>query len=301
MFTPAISAIRNSAAHHAIGDLFHFQRASAQDIQNIDRMMRLSKVLQAIKQESTKVENRVALVTGGMGGLGETISKKLAAQGCRVAVTFSPFNKTSDQWLADMKEEGFEFQAFPCDVADIESCEACVAAVTAALGPIEILINNAGITKDTTFRKMTKSAWDAVISTNLDSVFNMTKQVYEGMLEKGWGRIINVSSVNGSKGAFGQTNYAAAKAGMHGFTKSLALECATKGITVNTISPGYIGTKMVTSIAPEVLETKILPQIPIAHLGKPEEVAGLIIYLCSPEAAFVTGANIAINGGQHMQ
>ena len=152
-----------------------------------------------------------------------------------------------------------------------------------------------------TFSKMTKADWDAVIHTNLDSVFNMTKQVYDGMMDRGWGRIINVSSVNGSKGAFGQTNYAAAKAGMHGFTKSLALEVARKGVTVNTISPGYIGTKMVTAIPKEVLESKILPQIPVRGWASPEEIAGLIIYLCSEEAAFVTGANIAINGGQHMQ
>ena len=148
---------------------------------------------------------------------------------------------------------------------------------------------------------MTKADWDAVMNTNLDSVFNMTKQVHEGMMSRHWGRIINVSSVNGSKGAFGQTNYAAAKAGMHGFTKSLALESARGGVTVNTISPGYIGTKMVTAIPANVLEGKILPQIPVSRLGKPEEIAGLIIYLCSEEAAFVTGANIAINGGQHMQ
>ena len=148
---------------------------------------------------------------------------------------------------------------------------------------------------------MGKVDWDAVISTNLNSVFNMCKPVVDGMVERGWGRIINVSSVNGSKGAFGQTNYAAAKAGMHGFTKSLALEVARKGVTVNTISPGYIGTKMVTAIPEEILNSKILPHIPVGRLGRPEEVAGLIIYLASDEAAFVTGANIAINGGQHMQ
>ena len=246
------------------------------------------------------MQKRVALVTGGMGGLGETISVKMSDAGYTVAVTYSPSNTTTKEWLAAMKASGHEFKAFPCDVTDYESAKACCAAVTAGHGPIDILVNNAGITKDTTFRKMTKEAWDAVIRTNLDSVFNMTKHVYDGMMDRGWGRIINVSSVNGSKGAFGQTNYAAAKAGMHGFTKSLALECAKKGVTVNTISPGYIGTKMVMAIAKEVLETKILPQIPIARLGKPEEVAGLIIYLCSEEAAFVTGANIAINGGQHM-
>ena len=166
---------------------------------------------------------------------------------------------------------------------------------------MDILVNNAGITKDMTFRKMGKSDWDAVHQTNLDSVFNMTKQVYDGMMDRDGAASSTSRSVNGSKGAFGQTNYAAAKAGMHGFTKSLALELARKGVTVNTISPGYIGTKMVTAIPKEVLDSKILPQIPIARLGKPEEVAGLIIYLCSEEAAFVTGANIAINGGQHMQ
>jgi acetoacetyl-CoA reductase len=247
------------------------------------------------------MKERVALITGGMGGLGETISTKMADDGYKVAVTYSPSNKSAPQWLGAMEERGYKFHAEPCDVTDFDSCQQCVANVTAALGPLDILVNNAGITKDMTFRKMTKSDWDAVVKTNLDSVFNMTKQVYDGMMDRGWGRIINVSSVNGSKGAFGQTNYAAAKAGMHGFTKSLALESAKKGVTVNTISPGYIGTKMVTAIAPEVLNTKILPQIPVSRLGKPEEVAGLIIYLCSEEAAFVTGANIAINGGQHMQ
>ncbi len=244
---------------------------------------------------------RIALVTGGMGGLGETISTKMADAGYNVVVTYSPSNKTSGEWLSQMKAKGYTFHAYPCDVGDFESAKACVAQVVSEVGPVDILVNNAGITKDMTFRKMDKAAWDAVIRTNLDSVFNMTKQVYDGMMDRSWGRIINVSSVNGSKGAFGQTNYAAAKAGMHGFTKSLALESAKKGVTVNTISPGYIGTKMVTAIPKEVLDSKILPQIPVSRLGKPEEVAGLIIYLCSEEAAFVTGANIAINGGQHMQ
>ncbi|NJO24466.1 MAG: acetoacetyl-CoA reductase [Sphingomonadales bacterium] len=244
---------------------------------------------------------RVALITGGMGGLGETISLKMADANYRVAVYFSPSNKTSSQWLAGMKEKGYQFQAYPCDVADYDSCQTCVDSVSRDLGPVDILVNNAGITRDMTFRKMTKADWDAVMHTNLDSAFNMAKQVHDGMMDRGWGRIINVSSVNGSKGAFGQTNYAAAKAGMHGFTKSLALESARKGVTVNTISPGYIGTKMVTAIPENVLQGKILPQIPVSRLGKPEEIAGLIIYLCSEEAAFVTGANIAINGGQHMQ
>ena len=246
-------------------------------------------------------KQRVVLVTGGMGGLGETISIKMADAGYRVAVTYSPDNTKHAGWLAEMKSRGYEIVAVPCDVAEIGSCERAVAAVTEALGPVDVLVNNAGITRDMTFKKMDKLNWDAVLRTNLDSLFNMTKQVADGMVERGWGRVINVSSVNGSKGAFGQTNYSAAKAGVHGFTKALALEVAKKGVTVNTISPGYIATKMVTAIPKDVLDTKILPQIPVGRLGKPEEVAGLIIYLASEEAAFLTGANIAINGGQHMQ
>ena len=250
---------------------------------------------------ATIVPKRIALITGGMGGLGESISTKMYDAGFRVVVTHSPGNKNVAAWKADMKSRGYEFHPVPVDVADYDSCQACVARIHADVGPVEILVNNAGITRDMTFKKMGKPDWDAVMRTNLDSVFNMTKPVCDGMVDRGWGRIINVSSVNGSKGAFGQTNYSAAKAGMHGFTKALALEVAKKGVTVNTISPGYIGTKMVMAIPKEILDTKIIPQIPVGRLGKPEEVAGLIIYLCSEEAAFVTGANIAINGGQHMQ
>jgi acetoacetyl-CoA reductase len=244
---------------------------------------------------------RIALITGGMGGLGESISTKMHDAKYKVVVTHSPGNKTAAQWAADYKTKGYTFHAYPVDVADNDSCVQCVGKIQAEIGQVDILVNNAGITRDTTFKKMSKADWDAVTKTNLDSVFNMTKQVCDGMVERGWGRIINVSSVNGSKGAFGQTNYTAAKAGMHGFTKSLAYEVARKGVTVNTISPGYIGTKMVMAIPKEILDTKIIPQIPVGRLGKPEEVAGLIIYLCSDEAAFVTGANIGINGGQHMQ
>ena len=243
---------------------------------------------------------RIALVTGGMGGLGEAICMKLEKMGIDVVVTYSPGNTKYQDWLKDMAAQGHRFRAYPCDVSDFESCQECVARITKEVGPIDILINNAGITRDMTFKKMTKVDWDAVMKTNLDSVFNVTKPIVDGMVERGWGRVINVSSVNGQKGAFGQTNYSAAKAGMHGFTKALALEVARKGVTVNTISPGYIGTKMVMAIPSEVLETKIIPQIPMARLGKPEEVAGLVAYLASDEAAFVTGANIAINGGQHM-
>ncbi|HWU84577.1 MAG TPA: beta-ketoacyl-ACP reductase [Rhodocyclaceae bacterium] len=245
-------------------------------------------------------DRRVALVTGGMGGIGEVICCKLAQMGYRVVTTYSPNNAKAAQWLSTMQAQGYAFAAYPCDVADYDACAACVAQVTADIGPVEVLVNNAGITRDVTFRKMTKADWDTVIHTNLDSVFNMTKQVMDGMTERGWGRVINVSSVNAQKGAFGQTNYSAAKAGMHGFTKALALEVAKKGVTVNTISPGYVGTRMVTAIPKDVLDSKILPQIPLGRLGKPEEVAGLVAYLASEEAAFVTGANISINGGQHM-
>ena len=245
-------------------------------------------------------KHRVALVTGGMGGLGEAICVKMAALGYTVVTTYSPGNTKASEWLASMKQQGYDFKAHPCDVADWESAAACVKKVAEEVGPVDVLVNNAGITRDMTFKKMDKANWDAVMKTNLDSVFNVTKPIVDGMVERGWGRVINVSSVNGQKGAFGQTNYSAAKAGMHGFTKALAYEVARKGVTVNTISPGYIGTKMVLAIPKDVLDSKILPQIPVGRLGKPEEVAGLCAYLASEEAAFLTGANIAINGGQHM-
>jgi acetoacetyl-CoA reductase len=250
--------------------------------------------------EEQEMAQRVAVVTGGMGGIGEAICMRLAKAGHKVVATYSPGNTKADQWVKDMKGQGFEFHAVQVDVASYDSCQKAVAQIQADAGPIDILVNNAGITRDATFRKMGKPDWDAVMRADLDSVFNMAKPVCDGMVDRGWGRIINVSSINGQKGAFGQTNYSAAKAGMHGFTKALALEVARKGVTVNTISPGYIATKMVLAVPKEVLDSKIIPQIPVGRLGKPEEVAGLIAYLCSDEAAFVTGANIAMNGGQHM-
>ncbi|WP_084199949.1 acetoacetyl-CoA reductase [Noviherbaspirillum autotrophicum] len=243
---------------------------------------------------------RVALVTGGMGGLGEAICQKLFTSGYRVATTYSPNNDHVPAWLKAQKEAGFEFSAYMVNVSDFASCEAGVMKVVGDLGRIDVLVNNAGITRDATLKKMTLEDWRAVIETNLDSAFNMTKPVLHGMLESRWGRIINISSVNGQKGAFGQANYSAAKAGLHGFTKALALEVASKGITVNTVSPGYLRTKMVTKVPKEILETKILPEIPVGRLGEPTEVASLIAYLCSEDAGFMTGANIAINGGQHM-
>jgi acetoacetyl-CoA reductase len=235
-----------------------------------------------------------------MGGLGEAICTKMTALGYHVVTTHSRSNTKAREWLDQMHNMGYGFRAYACDVTDYDSCRACVARVVAEVGSVDVLVNNAGITRDMTFRKMTKADWDLVMRTNLDSVFNMTKQVIDSMADRKWGRVINVSSVNAQKGAFGQTNYSAAKAGMHGFTKALALEVAKFGVTVNTISPGYIGTKMVTAIPQEILESKILPQIPVARLGRPDEIAGLVAYLASEEAAFLTGANISINGGQHM-
>jgi acetoacetyl-CoA reductase len=243
---------------------------------------------------------KVALITGGMGGLGEAICQRLFSSGYAVATTYSPSNDHATAWVEEQGKNGFSFAAYKIDVADFASCQSGVMSVIADKGRVDILINNAGITRDATLKKMTLEDWRAVMQTNLDSVFNMTKIVLHGMLESQWGRIINISSVNGQKGAFGQTNYSAAKAGVHGFTMALALEVANKGITVNTVSPGYLRTKMVTKVPQDILEKKILPEIPVGRLGEPDEVAGLVRYLCSDEAAFVTGANIAINGGQHM-
>jgi acetoacetyl-CoA reductase len=243
---------------------------------------------------------RIAVVTGGMGGIGEVICMRLAKAGYKVVATYSPGNKKSAEWLANMKAQGYEFHAVEVDVPDFDSCQKAAARIQAEIGPVDILVNNAGITRDASFRRMDKAAWDAVMRTNLDSAFNMTKPVIDGMADRGWGRVINISSVNGQKGAFGQTNYSAAKAGMHGFTKALALEYARKGVTVNTVSPGYIATKMVLAVPKDVLDSKIIPQIPVGRLGTPEEVAALVVYICSDDAGFMTGANVAINGGQHM-
>lgn len=244
---------------------------------------------------------RVAVVTGGMGGLGEAICRRLHKAGYRVAATYSPRNDHASSWVEEQKKEGYDIAAYMMDVSDFDSCQQGVMKILGEQGRIDILVNNAGITRDATLKKMPLEDWQAVMRTNLDSAFNMSKQVLHGMLEAQWGRIINISSVNGQKGAFGQTNYSAAKAALHGFTKALALEVAGKGVTVNTVSPGYLRTKMVMQVPKDILESKIIPQIPIGRLGEPDEVAALVAYLCSDEAGFLTGANIAINGGQHMQ
>ncbi len=244
------------------------------------------------------MSKRIALVSGGMGGIGTAICKALAEAGHTVVTTYSRPGKEV-AWLADMKGQGFDVHAVQCDVTDFDACQAAVAKIQAEIGPIDVLVNNAGITRDASFRKLSKTDWDAVISTNLDSLFNLCKPVVDGMTERGFGRVINISSINGQKGQFGQTNYSAAKAGMHGFTMALAQEVARKGVTVNTISPGYIGTDMVMAV-PEDVRNKIIANIPVGRLGKPEEIAGLVNYLSSDIAGFVTGADFAINGGQHM-
>ncbi|MDO8051920.1 acetoacetyl-CoA reductase [Janthinobacterium sp. SUN211] len=245
-------------------------------------------------------EQKVALVTGGMGGLGTALCRRLHAAGFAVVAAHTPGNARVGSWLDEQQTQQYYFHPLAVDVSDFDACSKAVASVLAKFGRIDVLVNNAGITRDQSMRKMELPHWSEVMRTNLDSLFNMSKQVLEPMLANRWGRIINISSVNGQKGAFGQCNYAAAKAGVHGFSKALALEVARHGITVNTVSPGYLRTQMVTAVPADILETKILPQIPLGRLGEPDEVAALVAYLASDEAAFVTGANIAINGGQHM-
>ena len=244
-------------------------------------------------------QQKVVLVTGGMVGLGETILTRTVDAGYRVVVTYSPGNKAHGAWVSGMKDKGYDILAVACDVADNGACVKAVAEVQAKVGAVDILGSNAGITHDTTFKKMDTVNWDAVLRTKRDSLFNMTKQVADGMVERGRGRIINVSSVNGSKGAFGQTNYSAAKAGVHGLTEALALETAKQSVTVNTISPSHIDTKMVTAIP------KDAHQDPAAHSGRAARQARgsrrVIIYLASEEATFVTDANVATNGGRYMQ
>ena len=244
------------------------------------------------------LNGKIALVTGGTGGIGSAICVKLAEAGCKVVSTYT-HDEQANAWQAKMAAAGFDMALVKCDVSDFDSCRAMGEKLNAEFGGVDVLVNNAGITKDGTFRKMVPEQWNAVLNVNLISVFNVTRQFVDGMLNKGWGRVINISSINGQKGQFGQTNYAAAKAGMHGFTMSLAQETAKKGITVNSISPGYIGTEMVMAIAEDV-RNQIVAQIPVGRLGKPEEIAALVAFLASDDAAFITGANIAANGGQHM-
>jgi acetoacetyl-CoA reductase len=244
------------------------------------------------------LNGKVALVTGGTGGIGTAICTTLAKAGCRVVATYV-HEEHAQEWKKQMADAGHDVAIVKCDVSSFDDCKAMGDKLNAEFGGVDVLVNNAGITKDGTFRKMVPDQWNAVLTVNLDSVFNVTKQFIDGMLNKSWGRVINISSINGQKGQFGQTNYSAAKAGMHGFTMALAQETAKKGITVNSISPGYIGTEMVMAI-PEDVRNQIVAQIPVGRLGKPEEIAALVTFLASEDGAFITGANIAANGGQHM-
>lgn len=244
-------------------------------------------------------EAKVAYVTGGMGGIGTAICKRLCQDGFRVIAGCGPNSPRKDKWLGEMRDAGFEVWASEGNVGDWDSTKAAFDKVKADHGTVSVLVNNAGITRDGMFRKMSYEDWRAVIDTNLNSLFYVTKQVIDGMVEQNFGRIINISSVNGQKGQFGQTNYSTAKAGLHGFTMALAQEVAAKGVTVNTVSPGYIGTDMVRAIRPEVLE-KIVATIPVKRLGEPEEIASICAWLASTESGFSTGADFSLNGGLHM-
>ena len=246
----------------------------------------------------SNLEGKVALVTGGTGGIGAAICIKLVASGAKVATNYRNEEKAK-AWQAEVKKAGHNIAIYQADVSDFEACQSLVEQVEKDLGPIDILVNNAGITKDGMFKKMSKEKWDAVMNINLDGLFNMTKPVVEGMTDRGWGRIINISSINGQKGQLGQTNYAASKAGMHGFTMALAQEVARKGVTVNTVSPGYIATEMVMAVS-EDIRNSIIAGIPVNRLGTVEEIAALVDFIASEEAGFATGADFSMNGGQHM-
>jgi len=245
------------------------------------------------------ISQHTALVTGGMGGLGEAIARALHDAGHKVLVTHSRTDEAASTWLQKEADAGYTFISYDVDVSDWNSCQCMAERIQADGHDVDIIVNNAGITRDASFRKLGKENWDAVLRVNLDSMYHVTKPFIDSMLERGWGRIINISSINGSKGQFGQTNYSAAKAGIHGFTKALAQEVARKGVTVNTVSPGYLATSMVMSM-PEDVINQIVAGIPIGRLGRPGEVATLVAFIASDAAGFLTGSNVSMNGGQHM-
>ncbi len=238
---------------------------------------------------------RVALVTGGTRGIGQAISEGLKAAGYTVAATYA-----GNDDAANAFKDATGIAVYKFDVGDADATAEAIGKIEGDLGPIDVVVNNAGITRDKPFHKMDKNAWDAVIRTNLDSLFNVTRPLIDGMRERGFGRVINISSINGQKGQFGQTNYSAAKAGLIGFTKALAQETAAKGITVNAIAPGYIATEMVMAVPKEVLDSKIIPQIPVGRLGEADEIARCVVFLASDDAGFITGSTISANGGQYM-
>jgi len=263
-------------------------------------------VMDRLKQEekadgagTTAMPRRVVFVTGGMGGIGSAICRRLALAGHSIVAGCLPGYEKKEEWLNAMRKDGLRVHAAEGDVANFESCAGMFYNVRSVVGNIDILVNNAGITRDSIFKRMTERDWNEVINTNLNSVFNVTRQVIDGMVDRGWGRIVNISSVNAIKGQFGQTNYSAAKAGMAGFSKALAQEVVKKGVTVNTVSPGYVETDMVKAIRADVRQ-QIVDSIPMGRLAKPEEIAAVVAFLASEEAGYITGANISVNGGMHM-
>lgn len=244
--------------------------------------------------------SRIAVVTGGIGDIGTAICRALHQQDRRVVATYHKGGEArAIAWQRAMQAQSIKVEVYPVDIGDFASCQQLIEQITADIDAVDILVNNAGITRDGMLKKMPLENWMAVINTNLNGVFNMTRQVFDGMLARGWGRIVNISSVNGQKGQFGQTNYSAAKAGMHGFTMAAAQEGARKGVTVNTISPGYISTEMTLAVAEEVRQ-QIIAQIPVGHMGKPDDIARTVAFLCDDAAGFITGADFSINGGLHM-
>jgi acetoacetyl-CoA reductase len=243
----------------------------------------------------TDLKGKIALVTGGTGGIGSAICQRLAQAGARIVSTY----RNEEKAKAWAEAQSFEPLIIACDVGDYDDCARMKETVESRVGQVDIVVNNAGITRDATFKRITPDKWRQVINADLDSVFNVSHQFVTAMAERGWGRVVNISSLNGQKGCFGQTNYCAAKAGVHGFTMALAQEVARKGVTVNTVSPGYIATEMVLAVREDVRE-KIISQIPVGRLGRPEEIAALVALLASEEGGFITGANLAANGGQHM-
>ena len=267
-------------------------------------MKREIEVIEAPQEESWRdrsrpVIARIVFVSGGMGGIGSAICRRFAQSGHTVVAGCLPGYERKHEWLDAMRAEGFKVHAAEGDVGNFDSTAEMFYNVASIVGPVDVLVNNAGITRDSVFKRMTEQDWMAVINTNLNSVFNVTRQVVDGMCERGWGRIINISSVNALKGQFGQTNYSAAKAGMAGFAKALAQEVVRKGVTVNTVSPGYVETDMVRAIRQEIRE-QIIASIPMGRLARPGEIAAVVAFLASEEAGYITGANISVNGGMHM-
>ena len=246
------------------------------------------------------MKDRVALVTGGMGHIGTAIIQALYAAGCKTLATLQfPGDETAAAWLAARKKEGIEVVTAEANVTDSEQVKVALAEIEAKAGPIDILVNGAGITRDNTLRKMSSEQWNAVINVNLNSVFNVTQPLIEGMTNRGFGRIVNISSINGQKGQIGQANYSAAKAGMHGFTKAVAQEVARKGVTVNTLSPGYIDSPMINAV-PEEIRENIRKTIPVQRYGQTSEIARAVVFLVDEDAGFITGHDLSVNGGQYM-